>query len=74
MAGTTISQIRLRCIVTKGADMDIAIDLGKRKSYVVMEDDGKVVKEGYTEASKYGLSAFFGDAKDPKIVVGVSRP
>jgi len=32
--------------------MDIGIDLGKRKSYVVMEEDGKAVKEGYTETSK----------------------
>ena len=29
--------------------MDIAIDLGKWESYVVMEDDGRPVKEGYTE-------------------------
>ncbi len=52
--------------------MDIAIDLGKRKSYVAMEDDGKVVKEGYTETSKYGFSTFFGDIKDLKIVVEAS--
>ena len=32
--------------------MEIAIDLGKWKSYVVMEDNGKIVKEGYTETTK----------------------
>jgi hypothetical protein len=32
--------------------MEIAIDLGKWKSYVVMEDNGKIVKEGYAETTK----------------------
>lgn len=27
--------------------MDIAIGLGKKRSYVVIEDNGKLVKEGY---------------------------
>ncbi len=49
--------------------MNIAIDLGKHKSYVVMEEDGKVVKEGYVETTKDGFSTFFGNVKDPKIVV-----
>ena len=41
--------------------MDIAIYLGKRMSYVVMEDSGKPVKEEYVETTKDGFSAFFGD-------------
>jgi hypothetical protein len=38
--------------------MDIAIDLGKRRSYVVMEDNGKMVKEGYVETTKDGFFTF----------------
>lgn len=52
--------------------MDIAIDLGKRMSYVVMEDNGKPVKEGYVETTKDGFSAFFGDVDNPKIIVEAS--
>ncbi len=32
--------------------MEIAIYLGKWKSCVVMKDNGKIVKEGYTEKTK----------------------
>ncbi len=52
--------------------MEIAIDLGKRMSYIVMEDNDKVVKEGYAETSKDGFSTFFGSVKDPKIIVEAS--
>ncbi len=52
--------------------MDIAIDLGKRKSYVVMEDNGRLVKEGYVETTKDGFSTFFGDVENPKIIVEAS--
>lgn len=52
--------------------MEIAIDLGKWKSYVVMEDNGRVVKEGYTETTKNGFSAFFGKVDNPKIIVEAS--
>ena len=52
--------------------MEIAIDLGKWKSYVVMEDNGRVVKEGYTETTKDGFSTFFGKVDNPKIIVEAS--
>jgi len=52
--------------------MDIAIDLGKRRSYVVMEDNGNLVKEGYTETTKDGFSTFFGPVDNPKIIVEAS--
>ena len=52
--------------------MDIGIDLGKRKSYVVMEDGGEVVKEGYTETSKKGFEEFFGDVAHANVVVEAS--
>ena len=49
--------------------MDIAIDLGKRMSYVVIEDNGKPVKEGYVETTKDGFSTFFGNVGNPKLIV-----
>ena len=52
--------------------MDIGIDLKKRKSYVVMEDVGKVVKEGYTETSKEGFEGFFGGVTHANVVVEAS--
>ncbi len=52
--------------------MDIGIDLGKRKSYVVMEDVGEVVKEGYTETSKEGFEEFFGGVTHANVVVEAS--
>lgn len=56
----------------RGVGMEIGIDLGKRKSYVVMEENGKVVKEGYAETTKEGFHAFFGEVENPKIVVEAS--
>ena len=53
--------------------MEIAIDLGKRMSYVVMEDNGKPVKEGYVETTKGGFSAFFGEVDNPKVIVEASN-
>ena len=52
--------------------MEIAIDLGKWKSYVVMEDNGRLVKEGYVETTKDGFSTFFGEVDNPKIIVEAS--
>ncbi len=52
--------------------MEIAIDPGKWKSYVVIEDNGKIVKEGYTETTKDGFNAFFGKVDNPKIIVEAS--
>ena len=52
--------------------MDIAIDLGKWTRYVVMEDNGSVVKEGYIETTKDGFSTFFGKVDNPKIIVEAS--
>lgn len=49
--------------------MDIGIDLGKRRSYVVMQDGATVVKEGYTETTKEGFDEFFGDVGRANLVV-----
>lgn len=69
---TATSQIMLRCYVQTGVNMEIAIDLGKYNSYVVMEDNGKVVKEGYVKTTKDEFSIFFGKVDNPKIVVEAS--
>jgi transposase len=52
--------------------MNIAIDLGKRMSYVVIEDNDKVIKEGYVETKKESFQDFFGDVSSPKIIVEAS--
>ena len=52
--------------------MEIAIDLGKRRSYIVMEDNGKVVKEGYVETTKESFVDFFGEVDNPKVIVEAS--
>lgn len=49
--------------------MDIAIDLGKKRSYVVMEDNGRQVKEGYTDTTREGFDSFFGRVNDPHLIV-----
>ena len=38
--------------------MNIAIDLGKTMSYVVIEDNDKVVKEGYVKTKKESFQDF----------------
>ena len=52
--------------------MEIAIDLGKRRSYIVMEDNGKAVKEGYVETTKESFVDFFGEVDNPKVIVEAS--
>lgn len=52
--------------------MDIAIDLGKARSYVVMEDEGHPFKEGYVETNKESFQDFFGNVANPKIIVEAS--
>lgn len=49
--------------------MDIGIDLGKRRSYVVMQEGEVIVKEGYTDTSKEGFEDFFGDTTNANVVV-----
>lgn len=52
--------------------MEIAIDLGKWKSYVLMEDNGITMKEGYVKTSKEGFETFFGKVENPKVIVEAS--
>jgi transposase len=52
--------------------MNIAIDIGKKRSYVVMKEDGDVVKEGYVETTQYGFSTFFGATKAANVIIEAS--
>ncbi len=42
----------------KTAGRVVSIDTGKRQSYAVVEEHGKIIKEGYTETSKEGFGRF----------------
>ncbi len=44
----------------KTAGRVVSINTGKRQSYVVVEEHGKIIKEGYTETSKEGFGRFLG--------------
>ena len=46
----------------------ISIDLGKKNSYVVVEKDGSVIKEGYTVTTKEGFSKFFSIVDRPTVI------
>ena len=37
-----------------------------------MEDNGRVVKEGYTETTKDGFSTFLGKVDNPKMIIEAS--
>ena len=52
--------------------MNIAIDFGKTMSYVVIEDNDKVVKEGYVKTKKESFQDFFGNVSNPKIIIDAS--
>lgn len=47
----------------------IGIDMGKYKSYVVVETNGKVVREGYVETTREGITDSTLGVKDPVIVL-----
>ena len=55
-----------------GEEMDVAIDLGKWKSYVVVQENGKVVDKGYVETSEYGFSTVIGETKGANVIVEAS--
>ncbi len=50
----------------------VAIDTGKTRSYVVVEEHGKITKEGYTETSKEGFAGFISGVKDPTMIIETS--
>ncbi len=47
----------------------VGIDMGKYKSYVVVEKDGTVVREGYVETTREGITGSLLDIEDPTVIV-----
>lgn len=47
----------------------VGIDMGKYKSYVVVEKDGAVVREGYVETTREGITGSLLDIEDPTVIV-----
>lgn len=48
---------------------NVAIDLGKRASYVVVERDNKIVKEGYAPTTKEGFEEYFKSLTKPTVIL-----
>ena len=51
---------------------NIAIDVGKRKSYFVVEQDGKIVKESYVKTDRESFSSLLGEYPGSSIVMEAS--
>lgn len=51
---------------------NVAIDLGKKKSYIVVEEGGEIVREGYAETSAEGLREYLYDVSNPSFIVEAS--
>ena len=47
---------------------NVAIDLGKRASYIVVERDDKIVKEGYAPTTKEGFDEYLGPLTRPTVI------
>ena len=56
----------------RAEDRIVSIDTGKTRSYVVVEEHGKITKEGYTETSKEGFAEFISGVKDPTMIIETS--
>ena len=50
-------------------DENVAIDPGKRASYVVVERDNKIVKEGYAPTTKEGFEEYFESLTKPTVIL-----
>ena len=40
---------------------NVAIDIGKKRSYIVVEQDGEIVREGYMDTTADGLREYLSD-------------
>lgn len=47
----------------------VGIDMGKYKSYVVVEKDGVVVREGYVETTREGITSSLSGVDNPTIIL-----
>ena len=50
----------------------VSIDTGKAQSYVVVEEHGKITKEGYTGTFKEGFAKFIEGMKNPTMIIETS--
>ena len=44
---------------------NVAIDIGKKRSYIVVEQDGEIVREGYVDTTADGLREYLSDVGTP---------
>jgi transposase len=51
---------------------NVAIDIGKKKSYIVIEEGGSIVREGYAETTAEGLREYLSDVNNPSFIVEAS--
>ena len=51
---------------------NIAIDVGKKKSYFVVEQDGKIVKESYVNTDRESFSSLLGEYPGSSVVMEAS--
>ena len=52
-----------------GEYMNVAIDVGKKSSYIVVEDNGKVRTERYVPTTKDGFSTVLSGLERPAMIV-----
>jgi len=52
--------------------MNVAIDVGKKSSYIVVEDNGEVRTEGYVPTTKDGFSTVLSGLDKPTVIVEAS--
>ncbi len=48
---------------------NVAIDLGKKMSYVVVEKNGRIVKEGYAPTNEEGFKEYFESLVSPTVIM-----
>ena len=51
---------------------NVAIDIGKKRSYIVVEQDGEIVREGYVDTTADGLREYLSDVCNPVFIVEAS--
>ena len=51
---------------------NVGIDLGKRRSYIIVEENGKTVKEGYADTTREGLCEFLPEDLETTVVIEAS--
>ena len=51
---------------------NVAIDIGKKRSYIVVEQDGEIVREGYLNTTADGLREYLSDVSNPVFIVEAS--